>query len=228
MNTLKLNATVVSPKQDAVEIVIAELERNLAVLESNYRMAVSNLNSLRECVDTDDLTRLLRRGAFMKKLHNLLTIAEAEGREVQVLMIDLDHFKRVNDTYGHQTGDVVLERVSELIRGYLRSDDLAGRYGGEEIIVAFEGSKMLAKGVAENIRKAVESHTMKSSTKAEFQVTLSMGVASTQKCKYEADSLISKADAALYTAKNTGRNKVVMTDDVSSLVSTVEHATKAA
>lgn len=223
MNTLKLNVNG-SPKQEALEIVIAELERNLAVLESNYRMAVSNLNNLRQCVETDDLTRLLRRGAFMKKLHNLLSTCEAEGREVQVLMIDVDHFKRVNDTYGHQTGDVVLERVSELIKGYLRPEDLAGRYGGEEIIVAFEGSTMLAKGVAENIRRAVEKHKMKSISGREFQLTLSMGIASTQMFKYEADVLIGEADAALYRAKDSGRNKVLTAEDVSKAVLTVEKA----
>src|SRR5206468_883031 len=102
----------------------------------------------RQCVDTDDLTRLLRRGAFMRKLRSLLETSAAEGREVHLMMIDVDHFKRVNDGHGHQTGDVVLERVSELIRGYLRPEDLAGRYGGEEIIVAIQAQSEVATAIA--------------------------------------------------------------------------------
>lgn len=207
MNTLK---KVSSPKQEALEVVIAELERSLSVLETNYRKAVSNLNVLRECVETDDLTRLLRRGAFMKKLHSLLNSSEAEGREVHLMMIDVDHFKSVNDGYGHQTGDVVLERISELIRRYVRPQDLAGRYGGEEIIVAVQANSSQALEIAENIRRAVESHRMVSTAdQAEFQVTLSVGVASTHQIGYGADALIKNADDALYRAKRTGRNKVV-------------------
>ena len=204
-----------SPRQEALEIVIVELERSLAVLNENYQNAVSNLHQLRQCVDTDDLTRLLRRGAFMRKLHNLLQTSKADGREVHLMMIDVDHFKKVNDGYGHQTGDIVLERVSELIRGFMRPEDLAGRYGGEEIIVAIEAGEDRAKEIAENIRRAVESNRMQSKNdQAEFTVTLSVGVASTTLFGFDADALINKADSALYRAKKTGRNKVVQAPEV--------------
>jgi diguanylate cyclase (GGDEF)-like protein len=206
------NTKASSPRQEALDVVIVELERSLEVLKQNYQNAVSNLNQLRQCVDTDDLTRLLRRGAFMRKLHALLQISKAEGREVLLMMIDVDHFKKVNDGYGHQTGDVVLERVSELIRGFMRPEDLAGRYGGEEIIVAIQAGDAKAADVAENIRRAVESQRMKSTSHTEFTVTLSVGVASTHTFGFEADVLISKADGALYGAKRTGRNKVVSAD----------------
>ena len=199
-------------KQEALEVVIGELERNLASLEAGYQSAVANLNALRKCVDKDDLTRLLRRGAFMRELHNLLYKSKLEGCEVSLMMIDLDHFKRVNDTYGHQTGDVVLERVSQLIKQFMRPQDLAGRYGGEEIIVAVQAGAIEVEEIAENIRKAVEAHRMVSVSAIQFNVTLSMGVASTQEFKFGADVLnvlIREADAALYRAKDTGRNKVV-------------------
>lgn len=195
-----------------MDVVIAELERNLSVLESNYRQAVSNLSSLRQCVETDDLTRLLRRGAFMKKFQDLLSSSKAEGKDVQLLMVDVDHFKRVNDTHGHQTGDVVLQRISDLIKQYMRPQDLAGRYGGEEIIVAVQCSVGEVVDIAENIRRAIEHESMKSVADVEFNVTLSMGIASAQEFKFEADSLIGHADAALYRAKNTGRNKVVLAE----------------
>ena len=213
-----------------LDVVIAELERNLAVLEANYQRAVSNLNTLRQCVDTDDLTKLLRRGAFMKKLSNLLDTSRKEGREVHVMMIDVDHFKKVNDTYGHQTGDVVLESVSELIRRYLRPGDLAGRYGGEEIIVALEAGRVQAMQIAENIRAALEHHTMVSVSAAEqkFNVTLSVGVASSHEFGFEADVLIGHADEALYRAKHNGRNQVVAATAAQTILLSLESAAIAA
>lgn len=198
-----------NPKQEALEIVIAELERNLSVLESNYRQAVSNLNTLRQCVDTDDLTRLLRRGAFMQKLQSLLVSSKSSGVDVQLMMIDVDHFKRVNDTYGHQTGDVVLQQISDLIKRFMRPNDLAGRYGGEEIIVAIQGTVDEAVDIAENIRRTIEREKMKSTADVEFNLTLSVGLASAQKLQFEADRLIGEADAALYRAKSSGRNRVL-------------------
>jgi diguanylate cyclase (GGDEF)-like protein len=209
MNTLN---KVGSPRQEALEVVIAELERSLVIMEANYQKAVSNLSTLRRCVDTDDLTRLLRRGAFMRKLQNLLSESSASGREVTLMMIDVDHFKKVNDGYGHQAGDAVLERVSELVRGFMRPTDLAGRYGGEEIIVAMQATHDEARTVAESIRKAVERERMLSPSRVEFTVTLSAGVASTRNIEYEAGVLIGHADEALYRAKNTGRNRVVLAE----------------
>jgi diguanylate cyclase (GGDEF)-like protein len=200
---------------NTMQVIIAELEKSLAVLEANYRKTVSNLAELRTAVETDELTRLLRRGAFMQKFQTLLSASAAEGQEVHLMMIDVDHFKKVNDDHGHQTGDVVLQRVSELIRSYMRPTDLAGRYGGEEIIVAIQGTSKEASDIAEAIRQSVESNKMTSKANVEFTVTLSVGVASTHKFGFEADVLIEKADAALYRAKRTGRNKVLTAMDLS-------------
>jgi diguanylate cyclase (GGDEF)-like protein len=199
MNTLNKSG---SPKQDALEVVISELEKSLKVL-------ATNLDSLKQCVDTDDLTRLMRRGAFMGRLHNLLHKGGSTKTEVTIMMIDVDHFKNVNDSHGHQTGDVVLQRISSLINQYMRPTDLAGRYGGEEIIVAMEASESEALVVAESIRKAVAQLSMVSKGAVEFQVTLSVGIASTHEYGFEADTLIGHADAALYDAKRSGRNRTV-------------------
>ena len=194
-----------------MDVVVAELERSLVMLEAQYRKAVSNLNRLRGQMEKDDLTGLLRRGAFMNKLRNLLLSSREEGREVHVIMIDVDHFKRVNDTYGHQTGDLVLERLSALVGQYMRPTDLAGRYGGEEIIVAIQADSIEAMNVAENIRRAVESCRLMPSNgrHSEFCVTLSAGLASTRHFGHFAENLIGEADAALYKAKTSGRNRVV-------------------
>jgi len=218
MNTSKKNVEL-SSKQEALNVVIDELERSLVVLEASYQSAVSNLNVLRQRVEKDDLTRLLRRDAFMSKLQTLLVRSREEGRDVQVLMIDVDHFKRVNDTHGHQTGDVVLQRISELVCKYLQPGGLAGRYGGEEIILAMQMGETEALSVAENIRKAVENCRMvarKSGRK--FAVTLSAGIASTREFEHEADILIDRADAALYRAKGSGRNRVLTASNGSGKV----------
>lgn len=209
-----------------VDVVIAELERTLIGLSSNYQQAVSNLTRLRECVDKDDLTKLLRRGAFMRKLEALLNFSKEHRPEqaVSLMMIDVDHFKRVNDSYGHQTGDLVLERVSQLLLNYLGihepsatspdvaaniAANIAGRYGGEEIIVAFQGSLAKALELAETFRRAVESTTIQTENNA-FSITLSIGIASTIDFGFDGLNLISKADEALYSAKKTGRNKTVV------------------
>lgn len=209
MNSLNVKS---NSKQEALEVVINELERNLETLQANYMQAVSNLNYLKECVgecvEKDDLTKLTRRGAFMSKFYNLLRDSKLDNREICVFMIDIDYFKKVNDTHGHQTGDIVLEQVARLVQKYLRPQDLAGRYGGEEIIVAVQAGVAQAYEIAERIRKAVEDHQMKSVDGSLFQVTLSMGIASSQDFEYEADVLIDRADKALYFAKHSGRNQI--------------------
>ena len=197
--------------RNEMEVVIAELESSLKNLEAKFQL-------LRQCVDTDELTQLLRRGAFMTKLGNLLSSSKKQNRNVHVMMIDVDHFKKVNDTYGHQTGDVVLEQVAALVRNYLRPQDLAGRYGGEEIIVAVEADAQDVEVLAEKIRSALEAHKMISKDDHKsFQVTLSMGIASSQKHGYEADTLIGKADSALYRAKHNGRNQVQVAQEHSAI-----------
>ena len=192
----------------SMELVIGELEKSLAVMENNYQKAITNLSLLKNHVENDDLTKLLRRGAFLSKLQNFLDSSKRENREVQIMMIDVDRFKSVNDKFGHQTGDVVLERVSSLIKKYLRPEDLAGRYGGEEIIVAIQSEFSTAVEIAERIRIAVAEYKMRSADQREFNVTLSIGIASSGAFDFEAQRLIGRADAAMYAAKNEGRDRV--------------------
>lgn len=213
MLALKVNnkVDITNDKNDELEVVISELERSLEVMEKNYRKAVTNLSLLRERVETDDLTHLLRRKAFLHKLQSLMDESKTGGQEVHLMMIDLDHFKNVNDTYGHQTGDDVLTRVSNLIRNYLRPMDIAGRFGGEEIIVAVQATYTEAVELAEGIRNAVASHRMTSVTnEKEFNITLSIGITSATRCEFNAQNMIADADAALYRAKHEGRDRVVV------------------
>ena len=203
--------------QANLEAVIAELENNLATLQLSFKTATANLNVLRQCVETDDLTRLLRRGAFMQKLHNLLAQAKEKKTEVQLVMVDIDHFKKVNDTHGHQAGDAVLARVSSLIQNYMGAADLAGRYGGEELILAISGDAKTARILAEKIREAIATHAVELQKSSAVRVTVSMGMASTKSFGFDATELVHYADLALYRAKRTGRNRVELSDSQSVL-----------
>ena len=134
-------------------------------------------------------------------------------------MTDIDFFKKVNDTYGHAVGDLVLKSIAKIIRGQLREYDIAGRYGGEEFSILLPFTKINeAQMVAERLRKTIEDKVIDISkvnpdceTK-EIQVTLSLGIYEMQADDNE-EELLKKADKALYQAKNTGRNKVVVNND---------------
>ena len=134
-------------------------------------------------------------------------------------MTFIDFFKKVNDTYGHAVGDLVLKSIAKIIRGQLREYDIAGRYGGEEFSILLPFTKINeAQMVAERLRKTIEdkvidiSKVNPDSETKEIQVTLSLGIYEMQADDNE-EELLKKADKALYQAKNTGRNKVVVNKD---------------
>jgi diguanylate cyclase (GGDEF)-like protein len=162
---------------------------------------------------TDPLTKIYNRGY-------LLEVLEAEAKRVQALhadlsliFFDLDYFKKVNDTYGHDAGDYVLQEVVATIRtGHLRPQDIFARYGGEEfVILLFNTPLASACELAERIRKAVEKHIFTYETKS-FQVTLSIGVASLYPHTQSPQDFLKIADQALYLAKSQGRNQVVFSE----------------
>jgi len=129
---------------------------------------------------------------------------------VSLLMLDIDHFKEVNDTWGHNGGDIVLRRVAHLIRDALREGDILGRIGGEEFAAVLAGAdKEHALEVAQRIRSAVENSAVILPDEQTVQVTLSMGLAPATKQDVSLDDLLYKADKALYQAKNSGRNMIM-------------------
>jgi len=124
-----------------------------------------------------------------------------------IMMVDIDHFKRVNDTHGHLVGDITLKTVAKCLTNHLRPHDLLVRYGGEEFAVLLPDTDLQqAKGVAERVRKAISDTTIQRDDLT-FQVTISIGITSTQQ-EEKLEDLISKADQALYRAKKLGRNRV--------------------
>jgi diguanylate cyclase (GGDEF)-like protein len=129
-------------------------------------------------------------------------------RGLGVLMVDIDLFKRVNDTLGHRAGDAVLQAVSRMCRAQLRSSDIIGRYGGEEFaIVLPESSEERARAVAERIRASIEA-TPIDTPNGPAQVTISLGLALLSPTDNDLELLLDSADRAMYEAKQAGRNRV--------------------
>ena len=174
-----------------------------------------NLERLKRQGLTDTLTAINNRRFFDQRLKEELERAAREGTPLTCLLLDVDHFKRVNDSHGHQTGDHVLREVAALIRAQLRGSDVLSRYGGEEFSALLSRSgPHEATEVAERIRQSIAHHHFVTATGEPFQVTISIGVATYHPDKVgspkpQGDVLIGHADRALYAAKSGGRNKVV-------------------
>ncbi len=152
----------------------------------------------------DGPTRAFNRRYFLQRLTGELRFAERHNQTVVLLLIDLDHFKALNDEHGHPTGDKVLGHLADLLAGTLRAEDVLARYGGEEFCVLARG--ITADGamvLAERLRKLVESTQL-----AGHRVTISIGVAIFPDGDAKADDLVARADQALYRAKHDGRNRV--------------------
>ncbi|MEP6765275.1 MAG: diguanylate cyclase, partial [Gemmatimonadaceae bacterium] len=162
--------------------------------------------------DLDDLTRMPLRRAFRETLDSVLTARQTTGRPVSMLVIDVDHFKVVNDTLGHLQGDLVLQLVADQIRVNTRPSDYPARYAGDEFVVLLPGTRLEdACVVAERVREAVANAAFhyENGPDCGFKVTLSIGVACAPMHGETMDSLFGAADAALYGAKRGGRNTVM-------------------
>jgi len=158
---------------------------------------------------TDQLTQALNKQAILDNMREEFQRCNSKSLPMTLVMLDIDHFKQINDTYGHPAGDQVLKEISSLIRNRMtRSQDLLGRYGGEEFLLLLRTTPLrLAVEIAERIRQAIEKLpiTFDGNT---IPVTVSLGVASLDSTSKTGDDLLAHADKALYDAKNQGRNRV--------------------
>jgi two-component system, cell cycle response regulator len=166
----------------------------------------------------DSLTGLYNRSFFLNQVRALSERNQAHGLGLAVLMLDIDHFKRINDRYGHVAGDGVLREVAARIREATRAEDLVARYGGEEFVIALPVSAPdLATDRAERIRSSIAGQRVMAAA-AEIRVTASLGLAFAQPGRWRNESsLIMAADQALYQAKTDGRNRVVFGQSAMSL-----------
>jgi diguanylate cyclase (GGDEF)-like protein len=192
---------------DAGEL-IARVKTQLRVKELHKALQEKN-RELQELANKDGLTNLYNHRYLQERLIKEIERAKRYNIDLSFVLIDIDHFKHFNDTYGHQTGDVILKTLGLILNKTLRESDMAARYGGEEfaLILVHTGSNTAQEAV-ERLRRTVEAYKFEVDND-HFQVTISLGIASfSQKAIDTAKDLVECADKALYMAKNKGRNRV--------------------
>ncbi|HPA63094.1 MAG TPA: diguanylate cyclase [Spirochaetota bacterium] len=194
-NTLNIGANDYIAKPFNNELLLSRIKTNA----KNYIL----LNEVKQLAITDVLTSLYNRRHTMERLEDEIEKSKRYENPLSVMMIDVDHFKRINDEFGHLSGDVVLKKIAESITKTLRDFDIVGRFGGEEFLVVLPNTSIDdAFSAAERIRKNVESLKL---SKKDITVSVSIGV-----CQWSGDelkNLLSEADRLLYSAKTNGRNR---------------------
>jgi diguanylate cyclase (GGDEF)-like protein len=169
---------------------------------------ISARDALRDMATRDSLTGLWNRGAILDLLTNEIARAARQKASVGVLLVDIDHFKDINDTYGHIVGDDVLRAVAQSMRSSIRRYDAAGRYGGEEFLIVLPGcDETNSVSHAERLRAAISRVTVKAAGEVRVSVSLGVTVFDTN-CATRAVDVVKAADTALYLAKNGGRDRV--------------------
>jgi diguanylate cyclase (GGDEF)-like protein len=174
----------------------------------NAAQFADDMRALRKLADTDPLTNLMNRRAFLAVAGDALAYFKRYERPLAMLVIDIDHFKKVNDSFGHAAGDAVICRVGELVESAMRTTDKAARLGGEEFVVLLrEVDELSARAFADRLRIAIEEAGIAYGGQA-ISVTVSIGVAVAHAADRDINDTIERADRGLYMAKNTGRNRV--------------------
>ncbi|MBN7820613.1 diguanylate cyclase [Bowmanella yangjiangensis] len=158
---------------------------------------------------TDPLTKLYNRRYFYSEADYLLEVAKTQNEPLSVLVTDIDHFKRVNDTYGHQTGDKVIVEVAATLKKYCRSKDLIARFGGEEFVMLLPGvDEQEAHKCAKRILEAIQSLVLITDEQDTLKFTVSIGVVEVDLSCETVEMAVNRADKALYQAKHSGRNRI--------------------
>jgi diguanylate cyclase (GGDEF)-like protein len=194
---------------------LSEAQQQLAVTVSEHlSLALSNVRlreTLRHQAIRDPLTGMYNRRYMEESLERELRRAARHGTPLGVMMLDLDHFKRFNDTFGHAAGDVVLREVGHLLQHYLRGEDIACRYGGEEFtLILIDAPLSVVVQRANQIREAVKALTISHHGQSLGIASISLGVAMFPEHGLTSEKLVRSADAALYRAKEAGRDRVIV------------------
>lgn len=212
----QLRATILEILSETQNMVSKTKRLENRLRSSSYEIAIlkQDLEDVRRDATTDALTGLANRMKFDAALQTLSTIADLEGKALCLVMCDIDHFKRFNDDFGHQIGDVVLKLVARALTESIKGRDMAARYGGEEFAILLPQTDLQgARIVAQQVRTAISSKpiVMKSTGSKLGTITLSFGVARLHGGETP-ENLVKRADEALYLAKANGRNRVVVAD----------------
>ena len=192
---------------DSVPREITPVE--LSMLQDLARLVVDELE-LRQIALIDSLTGAQTRRSFDDHLNREIKRVQRKALYFSLIIFDIDHFKTVNDTHGHATGDLVLQRVSARVKDYLRGTDIFARIGGEEFALILPDTGLVgAKAIAERLRQAIETEKITVSENT-LQVTASFGVSAFTQPTECISSLMNRTDAALYRAKQKGRNRIAV------------------
>lgn len=196
-----------------LKAVTAELQktrRSLAIKETELKAVIAQAD---EVAHTDPLTFLPNRRQMIGDLQREVIASDRYSTPLAISMIDIDHFKNINDTYGHTVGDEVLQKFAGELRNHIRHPDTIGRYGGEEFLVILPYSTLTAATQqAERLCKHVRSLLIQSN-ELEISLTISVGVAQYKFHKEDWQAFLSRADAALYQAKNNGRDQCAVSEE---------------
>ncbi|MFV9503458.1 MAG: diguanylate cyclase [Oscillochloridaceae bacterium umkhey_bin13] len=205
-----------SPRFNPEEVQLLDLfAQQAAIAIQNARL----FEEVRHLARTDPLTGLYNRRSFYEAAQRELERARRLGSTLAVILLDIDHFKLVNDEHGHQAGDRALEAVADLLRASLRTADISARYGGEELVVLLpDTSPEAALAVAERLRRGMHLLTLQSE-RGPIHLTASFGVATCEADtdQLELESLLARADEACYAAKHTGRDRVIRWSEPTAL-----------
>jgi diguanylate cyclase len=207
---LKKLVSTLATATTKVQEVTTTLEQRLQASRTEVIKLREHLEQVRRDASTDALTNLANRKAFDEHFQRVIDDADAHGKQLTLAMVDIDHFKRFNDTWGHQTGDQVLRYVASVIARVTVAPRLAARYGGEEFALLFPGeASTLVEAAMNKVREEIATRQLRRrSTNEDLgMVTISVGIA--QRHTDETTmALMERADGALYTSKRSGRNRV--------------------
>jgi diguanylate cyclase len=208
--SLRLRVSSIVDQAQRMSGSMSALQKEFEASRTELERLADELTRARQEVLTDPLTGLTNRRGFDMAVSEAIVDATAQRAEIALMMIDIDHFKRINDSYGHLFGDQVIRGVAHAIKACVKGKDIASRYGGEEFVVVLPATGLRGgKAVAEQIRVAVERSRIRkaNSQEAVGNITVSIGVAVRSPTE-PIEQLIERADKAMYESKSGGRNLV--------------------